>query len=269
MAFGGGNYQVVWADDRAGSSATASLPPRARSSTGGRRRRSGSPAASVGSPRISAAGAAFYVGWEQFSSDGTFVRGSRASTHPPFSTRRAWVSPLGQRRIRPFGRIGRSNYFVAWQDNRGGGAPSSVRAWTGRPSFAGPFGLLLSPEGRTNRARPSRSTAPSTWSSGWTPAPAWPSTERVSTGGTVVDPGGLRLYGSPTADRRAIPSRPTAPTGSSPGPTAERRHDGLRHLRRPRQRAAARPRWRRGVAVCVNSANQVNPRVSYGGASTW
>lgn len=202
-AFGGGIYQLVWYDDRGAGLFGNRVDPATGAVLDGP---AGAPITGptainyvAYNPRIHAAGAGYYVAWSGGSGDvGVgYARGSRLTTAPFLLDAPGAVlasSANGEHDIAVAG--DGTNYLAVWHDDRGGqNAIYGAR-------IDGTTGISLDPAGILLSANGFHETSPAVAFNGteylvvWVdergPSGIWGT--RVSTAGTVLDPGGLNLF---------------------------------------------------------------------------
>jgi uncharacterized repeat protein (TIGR01451 family) len=202
-AFGGGIYQLVWYDNRGAGLWGNRVDPATGAVLDGP-----AGAAIIGpaainyiayTPRIHAAGAGYYVAWSGGQGDiGVgYARGSRLTTAPFLLDAPGTVlasSANGEHDVAVAG--DGINYLAVWRDDRGGqNAIYGARIDGATGMSLDPAGILLSANG-VYEATPAVAFNGTDYLVVWVdqrgPSGIWGT--RVSTAGTVMDPGGLNLF---------------------------------------------------------------------------
>jgi uncharacterized repeat protein (TIGR01451 family) len=279
VVFAGENYQVVWGDDRDGLFGNRVAPGSGALLDGPRGAlMSGSPPYSVNAPHICAGGSTFYVAWERISyfeqgdRPHSVLLGSRVSTTPALLDGPGLLlASSGNGEISPSVATDGSNYFVAWEDDRGGVKAIFGARVDGTTGLRWTLRILLA-AGGLGESRPAVAFNGTEYLVVWLEVRSSVGFAtygtRVSTGGAVVDPGGLRLYGNPESQIVA------APTIASDGidwfvtwldyrNSTSSGYDIYGGRISGATGAPLDTPW--GTPLCVRPRSQLNPRVSYGG----
>jgi uncharacterized repeat protein (TIGR01451 family) len=211
VAFGGGNYQVVWQDFRGPGLFANRVSPSTGAILDGP---AGSEITGVTKlafvPTIFATGSGFYVGWYSYQGDrgDPDIQGSRLTTAPVLldapGTDLAF-SANGQKDVAIAG--DGTNYLVAWEDDRGGEKAIYAARIDGTTGLSlDPAGILLS-SGGSHESHPAVAFNGSQYLVAWGdlrfPRGIWGT--RVTTGGTVVDPAGIGLFTTATGNASSLP----------------------------------------------------------------